>query len=164
MDWNKTNAYRLSYLLESKSSVIQNQMVNGINLFISGWVFWMTWPMVIMNSTAHFFIVAENGKYSASVCTMSSWISLMLYLSFADTLWLLGPLFCPFLDLSHTSQICISLTCAEIKIEIWISLSSFIRGGSVVVATKMFSYASSLLVRLRIFWTSLVWVSITFLV
>lgn len=42
-------------------------------------------------------------------------------LSFADTLWLLGPQFCSFLDLLHTSHLCMILTCTEIKIEIWIS-------------------------------------------
>lgn len=40
------------------------------------------------------------------------WVS---YLSSADNLWLLGPLCCPFLDLSHASQLYMGFTCAEIK-------------------------------------------------
>ena len=36
------------------------------------------------------------------------------------------------LDLLHSSHVCMSLTCMEIKTEIWIGFSSFIRSGSVL--------------------------------
>ena len=40
------------------------------------------------------------------------------------------------LDLSHTSDLCIGLTCPEIQTEIWISFSSFIKSNSVLLQEK----------------------------
>ena len=40
------------------------------------------------------------------------------------------------LDLLYTSYFCMGLTCIEIKREIWISFSSFIRSGSVLPKEK----------------------------
>ena len=40
------------------------------------------------------------------------------------------------LELLHTSSFCMGLTCTEIKTEIWISFSTFIRNGSVLPQQK----------------------------
>ena len=47
MNQTRTNAYGLSYLLDSKMLIIQNCTVNGINLSINCWGFWTAWPRVI---------------------------------------------------------------------------------------------------------------------
>ena len=46
-----------------------------------------------------------------------------------------------FLDLSHTSHLCMGLTCIEIKTEIWISFSSFLRGGTMLPQQKCLAMA-----------------------
>ena len=40
------------------------------------------------------------------------------------------------LDLSHTSHLCMGLTSIEIKTDIWIGFTSFIRNGSVLPPQK----------------------------
>ena len=50
--------------------------------------------------------------------------------------WQLGPLFCWFIDLSHTFHISMGFNCTEIKTEIGISFSSFIRSGRVLLWWK----------------------------
>ena len=48
VDQARTNAYWLSYLLDEKTSFIQNHTLNSINFLISGWGFWTTRPRVIL--------------------------------------------------------------------------------------------------------------------
>ena len=80
------------------------------------------------------------------------WVS---YLFFPNTFWLLGPLFCSSLNLLYTSHFFMGFNSREIKTEIWISFSSFIRS-CVLPQEKIFSYGFSFCDRLSTFCTTLV--------
>ena len=124
-DWIRTNAYGLSYLLDSNMFFIQNYTVNGINLFIER-------PDRGSSVLSHprLNIIADVlQSFIGSILTCPHRFPWVSNLSFADILWILGNvlclLFCLFLHLSYAFRLCVRLTCTKIKTEIWISFSNF---------------------------------------
>ena len=111
-------------------------------LFIRGWGFWTTWPRVIFCAVAALFGIISSLLY---ICIGRRVLSKYLYRVFIDFLgchaillqiFMFVILFYPFLNWSLTSQLCMDLICIEIKTEIWISASSFIRNVRVTLQQK----------------------------
>ena len=122
------------YCVTNKMFLIQSHTVNGVNLFVSGWGFWTTWLKVIVwavptlveccKPLIHRCINTEGPHQVSVPCPHAFHLGVIPF--FTDILWLLRPLFCPFLNLSDTSRSCMGFTCTEMKTKILISFTSFV--------------------------------------
>ena len=79
-DWTRTNAYRFNYLLDRKTSLIQWMTLTCSSVVEIFWrsdrglYFVLSLPH--LNSAAHYLTLALEREYSASICNISSQISL----------------------------------------------------------------------------------------
>lgn len=89
----------------------------------------------------YFFRYGVDQKVLSFTHCMVAWVSIFSF----------------FLVLSHTSQLCMGLTCTDIKKAIWISFSSFTRSGSVLLQQKCPIVALLSGWVLEKFWTTLVY-------
>ena len=117
MNLTRINTYELSFLLNSKTYVFQNYMVNVIKFFRNGWGFLddLTESHFLCCSQSTFLQLNKNGNPQQFFVSNPHGFLRVLYLSFTDTLRLLEPLFYPFLYLSQTSLHCMDPICTEIK-------------------------------------------------
>ena len=116
---NRTNSYGFFTLLNSKSCVIKNNTVNGINLFVSGCGFCSTWPRVnfcIAPVTLEFLcavLYSCIGRLVLSKCLQH--VLMYDHFSFVDFLMTARSCFLTIIELSHISCLRMGVTCAEIK-------------------------------------------------
>lgn len=130
----RTNAYGRKSLLRSKTSLIQHNKVNCINLFISVWglvrpdrVSSSVLPLLRLNPATHFLIATLEGDSTTSAYYMSTWIHL------GDTHFFCRFFVCSCLCFVHFWIFLTSLNYAfRINTEVLNSLFSFTRNGSVL--------------------------------